>query len=85
MNIQITDKWLITSNFYCFILNYVGVRGLGSKCPGEKYYKRVGYYADLSSLFKSLISYDLRQSDITTLSEITQRVEFLQKIIEKLA
>ncbi|OYD24712.1 DUF5405 family protein [Oceanimonas baumannii] len=72
INIQINEKYIITSDNLQFILNQVAVKGDNSNQAGETYLKAVGYYHSIDLLVKALMQRELRQSDATTLQQCQQ-------------
>ncbi len=76
--IELGDKYLITSNNYSFVLVEKKTVKTGVKA-GQEHLTNVGYFQNLGTLAKSLINKEIRESELTTLQQINERVEELGK------
>jgi len=69
MRIEIGDKYLVTADQYNYILQEKKVAKEG-KNAGSEYMQNIGYFTRISQLVTTLIHLEVRQSDITSLSEM---------------
>ena len=89
MKIQLTDKYVLTSNEYNLILNEVRIP-LKGKFAGVAQLDRIAYFGKLSLLIKWLVEHEMQSSTTTSLealqADMTLFIESLKgtaKIIEK--
>lgn len=76
LNIELGDKYIISSNACAFVLIERRKIKTGVKA-GQEQQSNCGYFQNLTSLSKFLINKELRESDLTSLQQISQRVEEL--------
>jgi len=74
INIKVGDKWVITSDSLQFILNKKKVAQSGIK-KGEVYLEAVGYYPRMSQLVNGLIHFQVRDSDVKSISALADELE----------
>lgn len=83
MKIQITEKYVMTSDTYNFILNEVSVVKTG-KTAGQTRLTPIGYYSRVSDLVDGLISLKMRQSTKRTLESFIKEHQSLVDEIRQL-
>jgi hypothetical protein len=85
MEIQITDKYVMTSDAHNFILNEVSVVKSG-KTTGKVRLRPIGYYSCVSDLVEGVISKRMKSSTTRTmkafLSEHTQLVDEIRRLFK---
>lgn len=74
IRIEISDKWVITSDQYQFILSEKKVAKIGRKA-GEEWLDTIGYYPKIDQLISGLIHHHIQQSSITSLAEMAAEIE----------
>lgn len=86
MNIQLNDKWWLTSTDRCFVLNKMHVIKSGERA-GETTLSPVAYYSSLETLFQRLFELSLYTSDATTIEQLAEDFiktkKFIQTVSEK--
>jgi hypothetical protein len=83
MNLQIIEKWRITTDSHNFILEQKRIKGDKSKNAGEEYYSQVGFYVNLSGAFDGLLRHELLESDIQTVKELSELLQALRASIRE--
>lgn len=71
MEINLNDKYVITSDTYCYVLN----KKMVNKNTNEEYLSAVGYYGDLKHLVDSLINREVRESEVTSIQGVLEVIE----------
>lgn len=71
MEINLNDKYVITSDTYCYVLN----KKMVNKKTKEEYLSAVGYYGDLEHLVDSLINKEIRESEVNSIQGILKVIE----------
>lgn len=71
MEINLNDKYVITSDAYCYVLN----KKMVNKKTNEEYLSAVGYYGDLKHLVDSLINREVRESEATSIQGVLEVIE----------
>ena len=83
MRFEVTDRWRIESNKYCWcVQRYRGVYESGPKLNQPKW-ENVKYYSTLSGATKALAELMIREAETTTLPEAIKAVERVAIVIEK--
>ncbi|MHA1828619.1 MAG: hypothetical protein ACTSX6_08225 [Candidatus Heimdallarchaeaceae archaeon] len=80
MRVRINDKWLVTSNANCLILNRITIEGEKSKNPGQENITEVGYFYNKQHLIKEIMKREFRSSAVTTLVKNMTMGEMLEFI-----
>lgn len=76
LSIELGDKYIVTSNQYTYVLVERKTIKTGVKA-GQEQLNTVGYFQSLGSMAKSLINKEIRESDLTSLQQIQERVDEL--------
>lgn len=71
MEINLNDKYVITSDTYCYVLN----KKMVNKNTNEEYLSAVGYYGDLKHLVDSLINREIRELEINSIQGVLEVIE----------
>ena len=71
MEINLNDKYVITSDAYCYVLN----KKMVNKKTNEEYLSAVGYYGNLEQLIDSLINREVRESEVTSIQGVLEVIE----------
>ena len=71
MEINLNDKYVITSDAYCYVLN----KKMVNKKTNEEYLSAVGYYGNLEQLIDSLINREVRESEATSIQGVLEVIE----------
>lgn len=71
MEINLNDKYVITSDTYCYVLN----KKMVNKKTNEEYLSAVGYYGNLEQLIDSLINREVRESEATSIQGVLEVIE----------
>lgn len=71
MEINLNDKYVITSDTYCYVLN----KKMVNKKTNEEYLSAVGYYGNLEHLVDSLINREIRESEINSIQGVLEIIE----------
>ena len=71
MEINLNDKYVITSDTYCYVLN----KKMVNKKTNEEYLSAAGYYGDLEHLVDSLINREVRESEVTSIQGVLEVIE----------
>ena len=74
MRIEIGDKYLVTADQYNYILQEKKVAKEG-KNVGNEYLQNVGYFTRISQLVTTLMQLEVRQADISSLSEMNALIK----------
>jgi len=74
MYAKINDKYEITSDSHCFMLNRLSEAGKDAKEPGKKVSTTIGYYSSIDGLFRALPDRVLMKSEATNLQEAIKEV-----------
>lgn len=74
IRIEVSDKWVITSDQFQFILNEKKVIKSG-KNAGEEWLDTVGYYPKINQLISGLIHHHIQHSAITSLDAMAAEIE----------
>lgn len=74
IRIEVSNKWVITSDQYQFILNEKKVVKSGKKA-GEEWLDTIGCYPKINQLISGLIHHHIQQSSITTLDAMASEIE----------
>lgn len=82
IHIEISDKWVITSDQYQFILNEKKVVKTGNKA-GEEWLDTIGYYPRINQLISGLVHHQIQTTTINSLSEMAAEIERLSFICEE--
>ena len=83
LNVELGDKYIVTSNSYTFVLVERKKIKSGVKA-GQEQFANCGYFQNLNSLAKFLINKEIRESELTSLQQIAERVDELGEGIAKL-
>ena len=85
MHIQITDKYVMTSDAHNFILNEVQI-GQKGKSEGKRRLVPIGFYSNVSSLCEAVITKKMRSSTTRTmktfLQEHTELVDEIRRLFK---
>ncbi|MEO3382231.1 DUF5405 family protein [Enterobacter soli] len=76
INIEIGNKWVITSDKFQFILNEKKVVKSG-KNAGQDCLETIGYYTKLSQLISGLALYEIQTSEINSLKQMAGLIDRL--------
>ena len=74
IRIEVSDKWVITSDQYQFILNEKKVVKSGKKA-GEEWLDTIGYYPKINQLISGLIHHHIQTATINSLVEMAAEIE----------
>ncbi len=74
IRIEVSDKWVITSDQYQFILNEKKVVKSGKKA-GEEWLDTIGYYPKINQLISGLIHHHIKTATINSLVEMAAEIE----------
>ena len=74
IRIEVSDKWVITSDQYQFILNEKKVVKSGKKA-GEEWLDTIGYYPKINQLISGLIHHHIETATINSLVEMAAEIE----------
>lgn len=74
IRIEVSDKWVITSDQYQFILNEKKVVKSGKKA-GEEWLDTIGYYQKINQLISGLIHHHIQTATINSLVEMAAEIE----------
>lgn len=74
IRIEVSDKWVITSDQYQFILNEKKVVKSGKKA-GEEWIDTIGYYQKINQLISGLIHHHIQTATINSLVEMAAEIE----------
>ncbi|HDX8822871.1 TPA: DUF5405 family protein [Klebsiella michiganensis] len=74
IRIEVSDKWVITSDQYQFILNEKKVVKSGKKA-GEEWLDTIGYYPKINQLISGLIHHHIQTATINFLVEMAAEIE----------
>ena len=74
IRIEVSDKWVITSDQYQFILNEKKVVKSGKKA-GEEWLDTIGYYPKINQLISWLIHHHIQTATINSLVEMAAEIE----------
>lgn len=74
IRIEVSDKWVITSDQYQFILNEKKVVKSGKKA-GEEWIDTIGYYPKINQLISGLIHHHIQTATINSLVEMAAEIE----------
>lgn len=74
IRIEVSDKWVITSDQYQFILNEKKVVKSGKKA-GEEWLDTIGYYPKINQLISGLIHHHIQTATINSLVEMAPEIE----------
>ena len=74
IRIEVSDKWVITSYQYQFILNEKKVVKSGKKA-GEEWIDTIGYYPKINQLISGLIHHHIQTATINSLVEMAAEIE----------
>jgi len=80
MNIRLDDKYRIVSDRYNVILQEVKIRATGNNI-GEEYHENYGYYGTVTACLKAYKELLIKESDVTTIQELVERIEEIDKKI----
>ena len=80
-NIQIDDKKSVISDSNQWILREF--KGLSEK-DGTENYETIGYYSNLKSVLKDYVEVTLRESNCTSIKQLIELHEQLEKKIDEL-
>ena len=80
-NIQIDDKKSVISDSNQWILREF--KGLSEK-DGTENYETIGYYSNLKSVLKDYVEVTLRESSCTSIKQLIELHEQLEKKIDEL-
>lgn len=83
LNVELGDKYIVTSNSYTFVLVERKKIKSGVKA-GQDQFSNCGYFQNFNSLSKFLINKEIRESELTSLQQIAERVDELGEGISKL-
>lgn len=83
LNVELGDKYIVTSNSYTFVLVERKKIKSGVKA-GQDQFNNCGYFQNFNSLAKFLINKEIRESELTSLQQIAERVDELGEGISKL-
>ena len=81
VNIQINDKISVISDANQYILREF--KGLSEK-DGTENYETIGYYSTLKSALKDYVEVTLRESNCTSIKQLIELHEQLEKKIDEL-
>ena len=81
VNIQIDDKMSVTSDANQYILREF--KGLSEK-DGTENYETIGYFPTVASALKDYVEVTLRESDCTSIKQLIELHEQLEKKIDEL-
>jgi hypothetical protein len=76
LNVELGDKYLITANAYSFILVERKTIKTGVRA-GQEQLVNCGYFQTLANIGKFLITKELRESELTSLQQLSDRIEEL--------
>lgn len=87
--IKVTDKYYITSNTNCYVLQEKGiVQDENSKNFGQEVFKDIGYYTSLENCLKGILKANTRKyisKDTTnTLQELINYIKSIEDYIKSL-
>ena len=71
MKINLNDKYVITSDTYCYVLN----KKMVNKKTNKEYLLAVGYYGNLEHLVDSLINREIRELEINSIQGVLEVIE----------
>lgn len=74
IRIEVSDKWVITSDQYQFILNEKKVVKSGKKA-GEEWLDTIGYHPKINQLISGLIHHHIQTATINSLVEMAAEIE----------
>ena len=81
VNIQISDKMSVISDANQYILREF--KGLSEK-DGTENYETIGYFPTVASALKDYVEVTLRESDCTSIKQLIELHEQLEKKIDEL-
>lgn len=84
MNIQIDDKYLITSDRLNVILNERKVHKTG-KDAGVEYCEEISYHPNLASALNKYINLVIAESDCETVKELMAKLDDIKDVISSIA
>ena len=70
MKLKINDKYTITSDTHCYILN----KTLVNKKTDEEYLQPISFYKNLDDLILGLINREIRTHDLKGIDEIINHI-----------
>ena len=82
MNIQITKRWLLTSDNDNFIVNECSTIKSGDN-RGKPFVKAVGYYTTLPAAITGLLNHKLRQSPAESLESLLREHRAFVRHVEE--
>lgn len=71
MNVRLNDKYAITSDKYCYVLNEIKI----NKKNNEEYYFACGFYNNLENLIKAILELDVKTREVDSLIELKELIE----------
>jgi len=83
MKLKIGEKWEITSDNYCYIVNLYGrtTNPKTKKINKEKKILRKFYYPSLTSSFQCILRNEIQQSDAESIEEILKHIKEVKELI----